>query len=131
DAAEYDRAIREQLLARGRKPAEQLARAVHVQTHELVRSHPLERDDLKIAVRCNGTSQELELPARLAFEVEDLLPRVAHVNQRFLLVVLEHALVIPNGNTEREPPRTRLRCVELHPYRRRLARARQRHFLGS
>src|SRR5690606_29104518 len=74
--------------------------------------------------------QELGLPAWLALEVQDLLTRVAHMDQRFLLIVLQHALVIACGDAEREPSRSAFRRIELHAHRCRLTRAGQRYFLG-
>src|SRR5690242_12008455 len=88
DAAEDDRAIAEELSARFGKAAGQLVRGIDVEPKELVPRRPLERDDLQIRIGGNRGADEAHLVARLAFDVEDFLTSVAHVDQRLLRVVL-------------------------------------------
>jgi hypothetical protein len=103
-------AVLEELLARLGEPARQLVRVVHVQAQELVLGRALQADHLQVLVVGHGAAEELQLEARLALEVEDLLaavrrPRMGHV----LLVVLRDGLAGLRGDAEAERARPRLR----------------------
>src|SRR5690606_34347954 len=106
---------REQLLARGREATEQFCRTVDVDAHEPGLRRSLQDHELDVAVRLDGTSQESDLPPRFTLEVQDLLTAIAHVDQRFLLVVLEYALAGLRRHTEPEPTCPRIGRRELDP----------------
>ena len=59
------------------KPAGQLLRVVHVEAQELVLRRALQADHLQVLVLGHRAPDELQLEARLALEVEDLLAAVA------------------------------------------------------
>jgi hypothetical protein len=72
DAAEDDRAVREQLLARLREAAEQLVLVADVAAPVLVLGGPQQDRDLQVLVVLDRPPDELHLDPGLAFEVEDL-----------------------------------------------------------
>ena len=63
----------------GKPPTSSSGSGSPSEAHELVVRGALQRDDLQVLVVGDGAAQELHLEARLAFEVEDLLARVADV----------------------------------------------------
>ena len=111
DAAENQAAVLEQLVARLREAADQFVRILRLvaeEPHVLVVGGALQRDDLEVLVVGHGAAQELHLEARLAFEVEDALARVADVHQRLAHVVLRDELAVLRRDLELEEPRARL-----------------------
>ena len=83
-----ERAIGEQLLARLRKAGDQLVGAIDAQPQVLVVGGADQAGDDDVVAFGNGAADELVFEARLAFEVENLLLAIAHVDQRFARVVL-------------------------------------------
>ena len=109
DAAEDDRAIREQLFARLREAADQLVGAADVEPQVLVFGRPLQDDDLQVLVVLDGAADELHFEARLALEVEHLLAAVGDLDERVAHVVLRDLFVGLRRNLEPEQPRRRRR----------------------
>ena len=72
------------------------------EAEELVLGRALQRDELEIRVRPRRRANEPHLVARLAFDVENLLATVAHVDERLLRVVLLDLLARLQRNAERE-----------------------------
>ena len=122
-------AVGEQLVARLGKRAGELLRRVEQEPVVLVVRRPQERDDLQVLVLVDGAVQELQLVARLAFEVQDLLGAIVDVDERLALVVLRDELAGPRRDPEPEHARAGIRRREAHAHRRRLAVDRQLHLL--
>ena len=76
DTAEDEASIFEELLARFGEAARKLFGIIDVETQEFALRGALQTDDLQILVIRDGAADELELEARLAFEVQDLGPFV-------------------------------------------------------
>ena len=108
DRAEDETVVAEQLLALGREPALELAGLVELEAREPVLRGALEDDQLQVLVAGDRAPQELELEARLALEVEDLLDAVVDLDQRAPLVVLGHRLAALRRGAELELARAGL-----------------------
>jgi hypothetical protein len=128
-AAQDEAAVLEELLARLGEPARQLVRVVHVQAQELVLRRALQADHLQVLVVGHGAAEELQLEARLAFEVEDLLAAVHDLDGHVLLVVLAMGLAGLGRDAEAERAGPGLGRGEVHARGRGLAVRGQRDLL--
>ena len=109
DAAEDQRAVLEQLVARLREAADQLFGAADVLPVVLVLGGAQQADDLQVLVVLHGAADELVLGPRLALDVERLLDAVHHLDERVAVVVLRDLLVALSRDLEAEDARTRHR----------------------
>ena len=108
DAAENQPAVGKELLARLRESAEQVIGIVDAEAEVFVVGRPLQRHQPQVGVVLHGAADELQLEARLPFEIEDALGPVADVDQRLAHVVLRHHLAGTRRDLEAEDPRDRL-----------------------
>ena len=113
------------------KPPTQFVRRVDVEPQELVVGGPLQRDDLQVLVVGHGAADELHLEPRLAFEIQDLLARVADVDQRVARVVLRDDLARLRRDPELEHARPGLAGGRADAHRRGAAVGRQLHLLRA
>jgi hypothetical protein len=96
-------------LLSGRREAELQLRAVaDLEPEELALRGALQQDELDVLVVDDRASHELHFPARLAFEVEDLLALPAHVDPRVARVVAFHALALLGRDAKAHALRARL-----------------------
>ena len=65
---------------------------VDAEAEVFVVGRPLQRHQPQVGVVLHGATDELQLEARLPFEIEDALGPVADVDQRLAHVVLRHHL---------------------------------------
>ena len=121
DAPEDEGAVLEQLGPRAGEAAHEVLGRFDPHPHELVLGGALQDGELQVLVVGDGAAQELDLPPRLALEVEDLLGGVLDHDEHVLLVVLRHHLVRLGGDAEAEEPRPRVGGGEADPHRGGLA----------
>jgi len=129
DTPQDDRAVLEQLFAGPGESADQILGVFDTQPHELVFRRALQRSDLQVLVVVHRPPDELELPARLALEVEDFLACILDDDQGIPLVVLGDHFIWARGHPETEQARTGVGRGEPDPHRGRLAVGGQRHLL--
>ena len=131
DAAENQAAIREQLFARLREAGDELVGVVDAEAHVLVVGRPLQRDQQQVGIVVHRAADELHLGPRLALEVENLLPPVAHVDHGLARVVLGDQLAVLRRDAEAEHARPGVADGEAHASRRRRSIVRQLHLLRA
>jgi hypothetical protein len=93
NAAQNQALISEQLGARAWKATNELIRPFEISAIKLVLSSPLEQCDPEVLVVLHAPQQKFDLPAWLAFEIQDLLASIFDHHQRFTHVVLRDHLV--------------------------------------
>ena len=121
DAAQDNGAVLEQFFTGPGESTDQILRVLDADPHEFVFGGSLQHGHLQILVVLDGASDELEFPAWLALEVQDLLACVFDDDQRVPLVVLGDHFVRARGHAETEQTRTGVRCREPDSYGGRLA----------
>ncbi len=131
DAAEDETAVLEELVAGLGEAAHEFLGVVDLEAQVLVVGGALQHDELQLLVVGEGAAQELHLEARLAFEVEDLLAPVAHVDEHVAGVVLGQQLARLRRHAEGEDARARLRRGEAHAHRGGLAVGAERDRLAA
>ena len=131
DAAENDRPVREELLSRLGKSADDLVGAFHIEAEVLVFRRALQDGDRQILVVSHGAANELGFESRFAFHVQDPLATVPHFHQRVARVVLRHLLAGLRLDAHFEQPRSGVRCREVDAHRRRLTVGRHRDVLRA
>jgi hypothetical protein len=120
-AADHQRAVPVELFARGREAELELGGVAHVEPQELRVGRPLQEHELEVVVVRDRASHELHLPARLALEVEDLLPVPPHVDPHLARVVPVDALPLLRRNAEADALRSRVTELEADARHDRLA----------
>ena len=120
DTAEDEASIFEELLARFGEAARKLFGIIDVETQEFALRGALQTDDLQILVIRDGAADELELEARLAFEVQDFGPFVLDIDELVALIILRDHLTLFGRNTEAEDARSGVGGGEMNAHRRRL-----------
>ena len=127
DAAQHQSPIGKQFLAGAGKAGYQFVGRVDAEPQVFAVGGALQRHHFQLGVVSDGPAQELQLEARLAFEIQNSLPPLLHRHEQVSRVVAGHHLAVDRWHPYPEDARPRLVQGQPHGHCDRPGRLGQRH----